>query len=269
MQIRCKIIGSIIPILNSLWTVSSTLTFEILIGMFVQTRRSFLEVNDCDAAILLTYCCGNSLCLLFCLISCKKDRARVTSGAAMLSAGLASSNLSWDFSLARRAASLSSLNWSANCRMRKETFAHPSCILELGLHPCFWINVHRGHVLMEACDIHTFSQIRPFRATLRCVCVCVKLPAAAAVQWRSPARTRCWPGCLPTGQTSGRFWWRSCWGWWCCWWWPNDHRDKGVPVQNLSGLGFEKHRPTGGQHPLWPLRSHQTLTFVPPTLMIR
>lgn len=34
----------------------------------------------------------------------------------MLSAGLASSNLSWDFSLARRAASFTSLNCSANCR---------------------------------------------------------------------------------------------------------------------------------------------------------
>lgn len=37
----------------------------------------------------------------------------------MLSAGLASSNLSWDFSLARRAASFTSLNCSANCRLRE------------------------------------------------------------------------------------------------------------------------------------------------------
>lgn len=42
-----------------------------------------------------------------------------TSGAAMLSPGLASSNLSCDFSLARRAASFNSLNWSANWRDKR------------------------------------------------------------------------------------------------------------------------------------------------------
>lgn len=165
MQIRCKIICSIIPILNSPWTVSSTLTFEILMWMFLQTRRSFHEVNDCDAAILLTDGCGHFFIYYFAWLHV--HRTEFTSGAAMLSAGLASSNRSWDFSLARRAASLSSLNWSANWRMRKETFALPSYDLELGFHPCFWINVHRGHVLTKVCDKHTFSQIRPLRATLR------------------------------------------------------------------------------------------------------
>lgn len=43
-----------------------------------------------------------------------------TSGAAMLSPGLASSNLSCDFSLASRAASFTSLNWSANCKRGEE-----------------------------------------------------------------------------------------------------------------------------------------------------
>lgn len=38
----------------------------------------------------------------------------------MLRAGLASSNLSWDFSLASRAASFISLNCSANCRGKDE-----------------------------------------------------------------------------------------------------------------------------------------------------
>lgn len=177
----------------------------------------------------------------------------------MLSAGLASSNLSWDFSLARRATSLSSLNWSANWRLRRrDVFT----ILTSGCNQALkWTWGHRGHVLIE-----------PFlpqqRAHAR-----AGLPAAVAVPWRNPAHTRCWPCCLPTGQTSGRFWWRSCWGWWCCWWWPEHHRgDEKAPIQNPPGARFEKHprQSTTGHHCLLlPLTSNQTITFVPPTLMIR
>lgn len=76
MQIRYKIICSINPILNSPWTVSSTLTFEILMWTFPETRRSFHEVNDCDAAMLLTDGCRHFFIYYLARLHVQ-DRARV------------------------------------------------------------------------------------------------------------------------------------------------------------------------------------------------
>lgn len=47
----------------------------------------------------------------------------------MLRAGLVSSVLSWDFSLARRAASFTSWNFSANCRGREKSLGVPGPLL--------------------------------------------------------------------------------------------------------------------------------------------
>lgn len=62
-----------------------------------------------------------------------------TSGAAMLSAGLDSSNRSWDFSLDRRAASFTSLNCSANFRRGNTSY---SLFAEISLYFSLWIMKH-------------------------------------------------------------------------------------------------------------------------------